>query len=85
MFPVHTPATKPYMTLLPEFDCVLLVVKSNDGKHRPKDFLLCDAHVIGHISEDGWLDELAARKPWSSSWPAAENTTGAIGFLAISM
>ena len=62
-----------------------LVVKADDREHGTKDFLLGDAHVVGHIGEDGGLDEMAACHPGADSRLAAENATSTAGSCALNV
>lgn len=38
---------------------LLLSLKLRDGAHGAEDLLLHNLHVLGHVGEDGWLDEVA--------------------------
>ena len=42
-----------------DFDGLLLRLELGDGADWAEDLLLHDLHVLGHVGEDGWLDEVA--------------------------
>jgi len=42
-----------------DLDCLLSGLELGDGAHWAKDLLLNNFHVLGDVTEDGWLDEVA--------------------------
>src|SRR5437879_13746192 len=46
------------LRLVCPFDDLVQVLELQDGHHRPDDFLLRDLHVVLHVGENSWLDEI---------------------------
>src|SRR5207247_9545055 len=56
----------------------LLVAPFEYREHRPKDFLLADAHVHGHVGKNGRLDEQALGELWVARPRAAAKEPRAV-------
>ena len=62
MFPEVTYPDNPYgVSLHP--NRVLFILVRQDAKHRPKDLLTRNSHIITNVSEDGWLYEYPCLGP----------------------
>src|SRR3546814_8080725 len=55
-----------------------LVLELDDGKHRPEDFFLGNAHIVLYISKYGGLDEPAFATLWLAAGLAAQGKLRAV-------
>ena len=61
-----------------DFDGFFLGLKLGDGADGAKDFFLHDLHVVGDVTENGGLDEVALL-----ALALAANLDGSTGLLAV--
>src|SRR5256885_6993436 len=47
-------------------DSLFFRAKRDDREHRSENLFLCDTHAVVHVSEDGWLNEIAIHQFWIS-------------------
>ncbi len=53
-------------------DGFVVILISEDTKHRAEDFLTRDGHIVGHVGKDGGLDVVACFQPFGLAGAARD-------------